>query len=150
SSEIKGIDENGRFLPRWSRSKDDPNLIELRPYVEVDSSLAYLSVKGNFKAGGENPCLITEAHERRGQIVVEGVCPIVFDNRFVGAAGVARMVTSFRTGIRALETPYQTANFFLLSQRGRVITTTLSQKLDLQEASETPYAAALSLFASDK
>src|SRR5262245_44735755 len=110
----EAVDEHGRFLPRWFRNKDDPNLIQLQPFDYPDTSQVYLGVKDNFKADAENPCLITEAHAHLGKIVVEGVCPIASGNQFVGVAGVARTVTSFREGLQALETPYQTSDFFLL------------------------------------
>ncbi|MBI3797896.1 MAG: methyl-accepting chemotaxis protein [Deltaproteobacteria bacterium] len=149
-AEGNGLDAHGRFLPRWFRSKDDPNLVKLQPFADADTSQVYLGVKNTFAANAENPCLITEPHEQLGKIVVEGVCPIAIGNQFVGAAGVARTVTSFREGLRALETPYQTAEFFLLSRKGRVITTTVPEKLELQDAADTPYAQVLSFFSSEK
>jgi methyl-accepting chemotaxis protein WspA len=144
------VDETGRFLPRWSRGKDDPNLIELHPLADADTSQVYLGVKDDFKADGRNPCVITQAHTHLARVVVEGVCAIAIGNQFVGVAGVARKVVSFREGLRALETPYQTSDFFLVSQTGRIITTTVRENLELHDADDTPYAKVLSLFTHGK
>ncbi|HKA53354.1 MAG TPA: methyl-accepting chemotaxis protein [Candidatus Binatia bacterium] len=146
-TQTDALDAGGRFLPRWFRDSDDPNLVKLHPFLEMGTELIYRRIK-EMSAG--DTCLITEPHPYLAKTLVEGVCPIVIHGVFAGVAGVARLLTSFRKHLRELDTPYETADFFLISHQGRVITTTLTERLEMEDVVDTPYEKVLDLFSPGK
>ncbi|HEV8711570.1 MAG TPA: methyl-accepting chemotaxis protein, partial [Candidatus Binatia bacterium] len=118
----------------------------------VDTNLAYQGIKELFSSGTSQRYVITEPHVSRtsGKMVVDAVYPIVINGKFVGAAGVVRPLASFREHLRYLDTPYQTAEFFLISRQGRIVATTLNSQPELEHVEDGIYAKVLGRFAREK
>ncbi|RQW81623.1 MAG: methyl-accepting chemotaxis protein, partial [Methylococcus sp.] len=74
--------------------------------------------------------------------IVEQTWPIVIDGRFVGVAGVDRSLDAIDRFMSELK-PYRTAEFILISHRGRIISATLDASLKTRPLEQTPFAGAL-------
>lgn len=139
------VDSSGRFVPAWIRDEQNPNILKLTPLLDLDSYLYYEEVKDTYWASGTETCILSEPYPREGRVTVEAVCPIAINQKFVGLAGVARQLHSFREHLLSLETPYREADFFLVSAKGRIVATTISNfsDLELKDAGVTPYGKEL-------
>lgn len=139
------VDSHGRFVPAWIRDEQNPNILRLTPLPDLDTLLYYQEVKDLYWSSGTETCLLSEPYPREGRVSVEAVCPIAINQKFAGLAGVARKLHSFREHLLSLETPYQEADFFLISAKGRIVATTISTFLDLElkDIGATRYAKEL-------
>lgn len=139
------VDPHGRFVPAWIRDERNPNILKLTPLLDIDTYFYYEEVKNLYWSSGTETCILSEPYPREGRVTVEAVCPIAINQKFVGLAGVARKLHSFRERLLSLETPYQEADFFLISAKGRIVATTVSNfsDLELKDAGVTPYGKEL-------
>ncbi len=145
-AQAPALDATGRFLPRWARDKNDPTIVKLASHF---SNRHYRWLRDQLGTGEEEkPCIITEphSHEDWEKTVIEAQCPLVIDGKFVGVAGVGRTVTTFYELLRRLETPYETATFFLLSDQKKIVSTTFDVGLEMQDVEDTAYGKVLGPF----
>ncbi len=164
--ETLAISKDGRFIPYWFRDMANPTQIRLTPLVDMETSFYYRGLKNrvagkseiegvalakdisahfnplNSSLGNQGKMMVTEPYVYESKMIVEQTYPIMIDNRFVGVAGVDRSLDEIDNFISGLK-PYQTANFILLSHRGRIITATMDASLNTQPMEKTPYAKLL-------
>ena len=162
----RAIDAQGRFIPYWFRDRKDAGQIRLTPLVDLESSFYYRGLKnrvagapemdGVSLAGGVSrhydpaastlaamgKAMVTEPYLYEGKMIVEQTWPIVIDGRFVGVAGVDRSLDAIDRFMSELK-PYRTADFILISHRGRIISATLDAALKTRPLEQTPFAGAL-------
>jgi len=72
----------------------------------------------------EESVMITEPYLYMGRPLLEQTFPIIIEGEFKGIAGVDRSLEDLQAFLGELE-PFATADFFLLSRRGRVIAATM-------------------------
>ena len=162
--ERNACDPNGRFLPYWFRDKNNPLLIHLNPLVDMEKSFYYQGVKNRMlgipetknialakelsihytgekerNQIGDSKLMVTEPYEYEGKLIFEQTYPIVMNGKFVGIAGVDRALTQVTDFLQQLK-PFQTADFLLISHRGRVISATMNAKLNTKRIEDTPYS----------
>ena len=155
---------NGRFLPYFYRTTRGSTEILRAAAVGMDNSYYYRGVKNQMEgkpedegvqlAGGISTLyrsppvaalreireMVTEPFIYEGDPHVAQVSPIFIEGRFAGLAGVnltMNDIDEFMLGQRS----YQSEQFLLVSQRGRVITATMEPKLRSAVIESTPYAA---------
>ncbi|MEO8602270.1 MAG: methyl-accepting chemotaxis protein [bacterium] len=160
------LNSSGRFIPYWFRALDDPSMIRLAPLEAMDTSYYYRGIKNRFERQPEGEGVTVEggistlfqphgadelAHDRvmvtepylyEGKYMVEQTVPIVIDGRFVGIAGVDRALNDIDTFLGKLRA-YATADFILISGRGRIIAATMDPTLRTKRIEDSPYAAIL-------
>jgi methyl-accepting chemotaxis protein len=164
-----GLDPNafgsgGRFLPYWFRALDEPTTIRLAPLADMEKSYYYRGVKNRFERQPEGDgialpggisslfqpgppgelarehVMVTEPYLYEGKFMVEQTVPIIVAGRFVGIAGVDRALNDIDRFLGTLRA-YDTADFILISRRGRIIAATMDPSLRTQRIEDTPYAA---------
>ena len=162
----RAIDTQGRFIPYWFRDRKDADQIRLSPLVDLESSFYYRGLKNRMAgapemdgvslAGGVSrhydpaastlaamgKAMVTEPYLYEGKMIVEQTWPIVIDGRFAGVAGVDRSLDAIDRFMRELK-PYRTADFILISHRGRIISATLDDQLKTRPIEQTPFAGTL-------
>ncbi|MEM9226539.1 MAG: methyl-accepting chemotaxis protein, partial [Verrucomicrobiota bacterium] len=125
----RSVDKDGRFLPYWFRDPEQSGSLTLEPLVAMEDSLYYGGMKAKYLRGSPEPYIITEPYVyNRANLILEQTSPIVIDGRFVGIAGVDRGL-DFLHAFVAEQKPFSSAQFFLISGRGRVIATTYGKEL---------------------
>lgn len=164
--ESKALDARGRFIPYWFRDMADESEIRLAPLINMESSFYYRGLKNrvlgvpevegvslakdisthfnpaNSVLGLRGKTMITEPYVYEGKLIIEQTYPILMQGRFVGVAGVDRSldeINSFITGLK----PYRSAEFILVSHRGRIIAATMDAGLKALPIEKTPYSAVL-------
>ncbi|MDX2171051.1 MAG: methyl-accepting chemotaxis protein, partial [Deltaproteobacteria bacterium] len=166
-----GLDPNalspeGRFIPYWFRAVDDPAVIRLAPLADMNSSYYYRGLKNRFdrkpegdgisleggisrlyqagdaEALARDRVMVTEPYLYEGKYIVEQTAPIIIDGRFAGVAGVDRALNNIDNFLGTLRA-FDTADFILVSRRGRVIAATMDPSLRTKRIEDTPYAAIL-------
>ncbi len=164
--EPRALDGSGRFLPYWFRDKTNPALIRLNPLTEMDTGYWYRGVKNRLERKAESSGIIleggvskhwkgdlteatfarremvTEPYLYEEKLIVEQQMPIVIDSRFVGVTGVDRSLDALSAMLER-ERPYQTAQFIVLSQRGRIVTATGDPSLRTRPIEDTAWADVL-------
>jgi methyl-accepting chemotaxis protein len=159
----RALGAEGRFLPYWFRGIDNPDEIALTPLVDMETSYYYRGVENLVRkdpegmgitlpggvselyreetaADADGPVsMITEPYIYEGKFIVEQTAPIIIDGRFVGIAGVDRALNDIDGFLRGLRT-FETAEFLLISKRGRIIGATMNADLRAQRIEESPYA----------
>lgn len=157
------INETGRFIPYWFRDMADPSRIRLTPLVDMETSFYYGGLKNRVTGKAEiegialakdisahfNPLdsslemmgktMVTEPYVYESKMIVEQTYPIMINGQFVGVAGVDRSLDEIDNFIRDLK-PYHSANFILISHRGRIIAATTDASLNTRPIEKTPYA----------
>jgi methyl-accepting chemotaxis protein len=153
----------GRFLPYWFRDRKNPSLLRLTPLIDMESSLYYRGLRNRFRGlpetegialpGGisshydalasrlsreEREYIITEPYDYEGKLIFEEISSIQIDGRFAGMVGVDRSLDETANFLRSVK-PFSTADFVLISQRGRVISATMNPQLNTRRIEETPY-----------
>ncbi|HIG28332.1 MAG TPA: methyl-accepting chemotaxis protein, partial [Verrucomicrobiales bacterium] len=153
--EAKAMDANGRFLPYFFRDKNNSQLIKLTPLVDMEKNFYYQGVKNRVEgrleteqialapqlsrhyvasALGDIPderdqrIMITEPYIYEGKMIYEQTYPIILDDQFVGIAGVDRALTDVHNELNSAK-PFNTAEFILISKRGRIISATFDTSL---------------------
>jgi diguanylate cyclase (GGDEF)-like protein len=136
----KGLDKTGRFLPYWYRDTAQQNAVTLAPLINMQSSLYYQGVKELFNKNMIPQHLVTEPYDYEGKLIVEQVFPIVIDGQFKGIAGVDRALTDLVSLLR-LESQNDAVDVFLISNKGRFISSTIQQNNNLhtQFVEQTAY-----------
>ncbi len=169
--ERKACDDSGRFLPYWFRDKTDPSKIILTPLIDMETSFYYQGVKNRVRGEPETAgvklaedlsrhyapvargdaadedlrVMITEPYIYEGKLIFEQTYPIMIDGRFAGIAGVDRALTDVHKELRAIK-PFETAEFILISKRGRVIASTFDDKLNALPIEDTAFGELLLSF----
>ena len=165
-AEKRACDANGRFIPYWFRDKQDPSLIRLNPLIDMETSFYYQGIKNrmlgipetdnlslakelsvHYERGqpaslAELKTMVTEPYEYEGKLMVEQTYPVMINGKFVGIAGVDRALTQIHEFLQGLK-PFRTADFILVSRRGRIIAATMDPKLNTKRIEDTPYADVL-------
>jgi len=167
----RAVDESGRFLPYWYRDHDDDSVIQLEPLVDMETSFYYQGAKN--RATGEietrnisfadelsklyetpppdremsvdDFAMITEPYVYEGKLIVEQTYPIIIDGEFKGIAGVDRALAFLQRYLENLK-DYQTAEFMLVSRRGRVIASTMPGDFKGVRVEDMPNRGILSEF----
>ncbi|MFB9900233.1 methyl-accepting chemotaxis protein [Cerasicoccus arenae] len=150
----KAVDETGRFLPYWYRDHENDSNILLTPLVDMETSFYYQGVKNRALGDSElknigfatelskhyvpqkvdrhtstnELAMVTEPYDYEGKLIVEQTYPIIIDDEFKGIAGVDRALAFLQSYLEELK-PYKTAEFILISRRGRIIAATMDSKL---------------------
>lgn len=165
--------ENGRFLPYWFRDAENNDALALKSLIETDVSYYYQGLKNRHNGlpedegislpGGISKLyrqgtsaelksakhIVTEPYVYDGEFIVEQTVPIVIDGAFVGLAGIDRSLDFIDDFLGELE-GYETQAYILISERGRVISSTAYAELRSQVIEDTPYGALLeSIYLSD-
>jgi methyl-accepting chemotaxis protein WspA len=161
----EAMDASGRFLPYWYRTLTNENAIVLSPLVDMEKSYYYQGVKNRvlrqpeglgvvvsngiskFYAPNHEQLwslkpMITEPYIYEGKYIVEQTYPIMIDGEFKGIAGIDRSL-AYLTKYLADRKPFQTADFMLISRRGRVISADFDEEMIAHPIEETPYAQIL-------
>ena len=136
------VDADGRFLPYWFRPQKSSSDVALKPLTGMTDGLWYRGVKNRFDGvteitgisleGGVSRLwdansgrdldpdryMITEPYDYEGELIVETTWPIVIGGKFRGVAGMDRTVTRITSEL-ASKRPYGSAQFILISRRGR-------------------------------
>ncbi|MFM8444777.1 MAG: methyl-accepting chemotaxis protein [Methylococcus sp.] len=161
--EKPAMDATGRFIPYWFRDSRDKGVIRLSPLLNMETSLYYQGLKNRLanrpelegiQLAGEvsrhfdpsrstlalmGKTMVTEPYVYEGKMIVEQTYPIMIQGRFAGVAGVDRALDEISAFIRARK-PYATAEFMLISHRGRVISATLDRSLETLPIEKTPWS----------
>jgi methyl-accepting chemotaxis protein WspA len=164
SLDPKAFDADGRFIPYWFRALDDPNTIRLAPLADMSTSYYYRGLKNRFDRKPESDgitleggisslykpgdaetmardrVMVTEPYLYEGKYIVEQTVPIIIDGRFAGVTGVDRALNNIDNFLGTLRS-FDTADFMLISRRGRVIAATMDPSLRTKRIEDTPYAA---------
>jgi len=159
----KAVGPDGRFIPYWFRALDDPGTVRLAPLSDLDNSYYYrgvqnrvqhkpegegVEVEGGISALYQQPpadelarerVMVTEPYLYEGKYIVEQMAPIVINDRFVGVTGVDRSLNDIDQFLGRLRA-HDTADFILISSRGRIITATMDPSLRTKRIEDTPYA----------
>jgi len=162
--EAKACDSGGRFLPYWFRDKTDPNLFRLTPLVNMETSFYYQGLKNRMLGiaetkgidlpGGvsahfdpravaaltpnQRALMMTEPYDYEGKFIYEQPSPIMIGGKFVGIAGVDRALDQTNQFLQTLK-PFKTADFILISRRGRIVSATMNPQLHAKRIEDTPY-----------
>ncbi len=160
------VDADGRFLPYWFRPQKSSSDVALKPLTGMTDGLWYRGVKNRFDGvteitgisleGGVSRLwdansgrdldpdryMITEPYDYEGELIVETTWPIVIGGKFRGVAGMDRTVTRITSEL-ASKRPYGSAQFILISRRGRVIAATAESGLITHRIEDTPLASQL-------
>ena len=162
----QSVGQGGRFMPYMSRSSDKARGIELLALADLDKRYVYQGLVNLMKGapesqgiqlpGGisalyrEQPAapgadirMVTEPAFIKGRFVIGQSVPIVINGAFAGIAAIDRSLDDIDARLQALK-PFETAEFILVSKRGRVISSTTSVEQRLRRLEDTPYAAPLS------
>jgi methyl-accepting chemotaxis protein len=162
----KSLAQGGRFVPYMSRSADKTPGIELLALADLDKRYVYQGLVNLMKgapesqgiqlpggisslyrdqpaAPGAEIRMVTEPAFIKGRFVIGQSVPIVINGAFAGIAAVDRSLDDIDARLQALK-PFETAEFILVSKRGRVISSTTSVEHRLRRLEDTPYAAPLS------
>jgi methyl-accepting chemotaxis protein len=154
----KTVESNGRFGPYWFRSGQG---IELTPLVDMDISYYYRGLRNRVMGQPEDagislengisryyestmlkahgtPVMITEPYLYEGKLIVEQTAPIMIDGRFQGIGGVDRALDDLEELLSSRDA-YRSAEFLLISTRGRVISATGHAELRTLPLENTPY-----------
>ena len=160
-------DATGRYLPYWFRSPTNTGAIQLKPLIDMESSFYYRGIKNRVEDGtetqgivleggisrhydpattrGQLAYMMTEPYNYEGVLMVEQTFPIIRNGRFAGICGVDRALKDLETLIDGLK-PFASAEFLLISRRGRVICSTADKTQQTHRIEETPYADLLPQF----
>jgi methyl-accepting chemotaxis protein len=140
------MDESGRFIPYWFRDPTKGGAIELKPLVDMDTSLYYDGVRRAFKANGTPAPMVTEPYFYDGDLIVEQSYPIVIDGKFVGIGAVDRSLASIRADALRFAEQHD-VTVYIVSGRGRFVASSLpgdvpggSNPLQTLEVAETDFA----------
>ena len=166
NEEQPAMDTTGRFLPYWFRDPRNQGAIRLTPLVNMETSLYYQGLRNRMTSRPElegiqlagevsryfdasrstlaimGKTMVTEPYVYEGKMIVEQTYPILIQGRFAGVAGVDRALDAIDAFIRARK-PYRTAEFMLVSHRGRVISATLNRGLETLPIEKTPWGGLL-------
>lgn len=170
--DLRAVDESGRFLPYWYRDHEDDAKILLTPLVDMETSFYYQGNKNRVLGVDEREnisfadqlskhyrpdkknradmavnelAMITEPYVYEGKLIVEQTYPIIIGGEFKGIAGVDRALAFLQNYLEALK-PYDTAEFILISRRGRIIAATQNADWKSQKLEELPMAETLLSF----
>ncbi|MGI2323210.1 MULTISPECIES: methyl-accepting chemotaxis protein [unclassified Methylococcus] len=160
------VSREGRFLPYWFRDREDPLRIRLSPLVNTESSYYYRGVKNRHEgkkeeegvslsggisrlyrnsgngAQGQRFTMVTEPYDYEGKYMVEHAVPLLRDGRFLGIAGVDKALNDIDDTLRKMH-HHESGGFFLLSQRGRVIASTVDPSARARPIEDTRWLAVL-------
>jgi methyl-accepting chemotaxis protein WspA len=164
SYQITACDGNGRFIPYWFRDKNNPSIIHMNPLIDMEKSFYYQGLKNRINGVPEtrnitlakelsihyvghreqnhvsdSKMMVTEPYEYEGKLIVEQTYPILINGKFMGIAGVDRALTQVSDFLQQLK-PFKTADFILISHRGRVISATMNAALNTKRIEDTPYS----------
>ena len=117
----KEMNEQGRFLPYWFVSDTG---LELTPLIDMEKSLYYQGCKDRYYSSQKDKTNLTEPYFYEGKMIVEQTYPIVFNDKFVGIAGVDRALTDLNAYLNGIK-PYKSSKYVLISTKGRVISSSI-------------------------
>lgn len=119
------LGKDGRFIPYFYRDLSDGGRIKSETLVAMETSMYYKGVRDQLIRNPNLRYLITEPYIYNDlNLIVEHMCPIVINGRFQGVTGVDRALDSLSDTLSGLK-PYPDAQLYLISNRGRMIATTI-------------------------
>ncbi len=125
----KYLGPDGRFLAYWFRDPQNNGAYSLEPLVDMENALYYTGVKEKYIRGDNETFMVTEPYVyNQANLIVEQIAPIIIDGRFMGIVGIDRGLDFLDEFINELK-PYDSAEFFLISSRGRIVATTYGSDL---------------------
>lgn len=130
------LSPDGRFVPYWSRDKNNSASIRLQPHAHLGDVL------GGAARDGSALRRMAEPEFRDGRLIVEQASPIVINGQFKGVAGVARSVEEIGAWL-GKHSALTSAEFILVSQGGRIIAASGNPALSGRRIEETPHAAVI-------
>lgn len=160
------VSREGRFLPYWFRDREDPMRIRLSPLANTESSYYYRGVKNRHEgkaeeegislaggisrlyrhsgrgAQGQRFAMVTEPYDYEGKYMVEHAVPLMREGRFLGIAGVDKALNDIDETLRGMHR-HEAGGFFLLSQRGRIIASTVDPSARARPLEDTPWLPVL-------
>lgn len=160
-------DSTGRYLPYWFRNLTNDASVMLEPLKDMETSFYYRGLKNRVEGVSEtqgveleggvsryyDPAnspnqhlyMVTEPYNYLGKFMVEQTFPIIRNGRFAGICGVDRALRDMEELVGSLK-PFPSAEFLLVSRRGRIISSTLDKSLRARKIEDTPYAELLRSF----
>lgn len=159
----RALGPDGRFMAYWFRNESAGGALTLEPLAGMDTSYYYRGVRNRLTGRPEDegidlpggisrlyrpdpaalarePVMVTEPYDYEGKYIVEQMAPIVIDGQFAGVAGVDRSLADIDQFLGRLRA-YDSAQFLLVSRRGRIIAATMDPTLRAMRLEDTPYAA---------
>ncbi|QJD29946.1 methyl-accepting chemotaxis protein [Methylococcus geothermalis] len=160
------VSGEGRFIPYWFRDREDSSRIKLSPLIDMESSYYYRGAKNRYEGKSEDEgvslaggisrlyrprehagqgqrfAMVTEPYDYEGKYMVEHTVPLTFEGRFLGIAGVDRALNDIDNILRGMHR-HETGGFFLLSQRGRVIASTVDPSARARPIEDTAWLPVL-------
>ena len=143
------MDAQGRFLPYWFRNPKRRGEIDLKPLVDMESSLYYAGVKKAWLATGRAEAMVTEPYFYDGDLIVEQSWPIIIEGKFKGIGAVDRSLAQIREQVLDFSSS-SGLTIYLVSGRGRFVATSVpgdveggSNPLQTREVAATDYAEVL-------
>jgi signal transduction histidine kinase/DNA-binding response OmpR family regulator len=121
----------GRFIPYWFRDRENKELLNLEPLVDMESSLYYQGCKDLFLKTGKAMPMVTEPYVYEGTMIVEQTYPIIIEGEFKGVAGVDRALSDIVNFLQEIGDKDQ-IDVFLISRAGRFVAATID--LDREDA----------------
>jgi len=119
------LDADGRFIPYIFRDLSAGGRIKSETLVDMDTSLYYAGVRQALAKNPDLRYVVTEPYIYNNlNLIVEHMCPIVINGRFQGVTGVDRSLDNLSDTLDGLK-PYPSAQLYLISNRSRMIATTL-------------------------
>lgn len=135
-SEKQGLNEFGRFLPYWYRQNTGSDELYLEILVDMEESMYYKGLKDKILAGSNQVYIITEPYIYEGTMLVEYSHAIMIDGIFKGVATLDIELEKINE-ILNLSKPYNSAEYFLISKEGFIISATQKSALRTQSIQET-------------
>jgi len=132
----QGLDAEGRFLPYWHRSQEQPEHLALEPVKDMATSEYYQGPRRKVRAQASERGTVTDPYAYYGVQMVEFTYPIVLADRFQGIAGVDMGLVDIE---RMLYRLAPDTDLLLLSASGRVIASTRFPEVRTLPAAQTAY-----------
>lgn len=125
------LSDDGRFIPYWFRDEEDGERIKLQQLVGMDTALYYQGVREAYFRNSDLAYLVTEPYVyHTGSLIIEQMSPIVINGAFKGVCGVDRSLDYIQSYLEELkDDTFGTAEFVLVSGRGRVVAATYDEDL---------------------
>ncbi len=111
----------GRFVTYWARKNGQ---LLLEPLVGMDTSMYAAGLKKKIESGSKEDYIITEPYLYGKELMIEYSAPIMFGGIYSGQIAFDRSLGHTSERLSRYKA-YEGAEFFLISQYGKVVSSTL-------------------------
>jgi methyl-accepting chemotaxis protein len=145
---LEALDANGRFVPYVFRDRATDGRIRLAPLASADATAYEDCRRQYYDTLPDDRAIVTQSRDSQGRLMVGQASPISVDGRFLGVAGVDRVIDPLRDDIESARGRLREAGWgidiALVDREGRVIASTVrAADMEGKSAGETPYARIL-------